>query len=564
LKYSQFPYERIDLDAVLAQTEDIRQKLENAENYDTFLEAFKENDKLLRHISTLESLASTRHTIDTNDEFYAAESDFFDEVMPVISTAQTAVAKTVLNSPYAKQLHKDVPETWFALNENALKTVDEKIIPDMQEENKTASEYQKLIASAQIEFDGKTYTLAGLEEKANDKDPKVRERAHKAGWAWFAENEKELGDIYDRLVKIRTRIAKKMGYENYIPFGYLRMNRLDYDQNDVEQYRKNILEDVVPVASELYQSQIKRLGLGDTLKSWNNAVVFKDGNPTPKYEEEQLVQNALQMYKELDPKTGEFFQVMVDQELLDLASKPGKAAGGYCTSFPDYGVPFIFANFNNTQHDAEVLTHEAGHAFQAYSAKDVFPMECVWPTMESAEITSMSMEFFTWPWMKSFFEEDTDKYYYSHLTGAVKFLPYGVLVDHFQHEVYAHPEWNHEERKAKWRELEKQYLPHKDYADIDILESGGWWLRQQHIFLNPFYYIDYTLAQVVALQFWKRLMDKDPNAFEDYKAVASAGGTLPFKKLVEKANVRVPFEQGCLKDTMQSVKEWAAAHEPKE
>jgi M3 family oligoendopeptidase len=174
------------------------------------------------------------------------------------------------------------------------------------------------------------------------------------------------------------------------------------------------------------------------------------------------------------------------------------------------------------------------------------------------------MEFFTWPWMKSFFEEDTDKYYYSHLTGAVKFLPYGVLVDHFQHEVYAHPEWNHEERKAKWRELEKQYLPHKDYADIDILESGGWWLRQQHIFLNPFYYIDYTLAQVVALQFWKRLMDKDPNAFEDYKAVASAGGTLPFKKLVEKANVRVPFEQGCLKDTMQSVKEWAAAHEPKE
>lgn len=557
MKFSEFPYERPDLDKTLAYVEELKERLQNAKNYDEFFAAFQDYDKALKHLDTQANLAYTRYTINTKDPFYVKERDWFDEVSPKISSAQTELVKVIMDSPYREELEKVVPRTWFLKNEFDMKTIAPQIIEDMQEENKAASDYQKLIASAQIEFDGKTYTLAGLDEKMSSPDRSVRERAHKAYWNWFAEHEKEIGDIYDRLVKIRTRIAKKMGYDTYVPFGYMRMQRMDYDRDDVEVYRQNVLKDIVPVAMDLYADQAKRFGYeGSQLPVWDEKVEFESGNPKPIHDEKGIVKEVQKMFEEMDPETGRFFDTMVDQELLDLASRPGKAAGGYCTGIPDYKVPFIFANFAGTQGDIETLTHESGHAFQAWSSMDIFPAECVWPTMESAEIDSMSMEFFAWPWMKNLFGDKAEKYYYSHLAGAVKFIPYGVLVDHFQHEVYDHPEWTNDERMACWRELEKKYLPQKDYSEIDFLERGGWWMRQLHIFLDPFYYIDYTLAQAAALQFWSRMMKKDPQAFEDYKKLCRAGGTKPFRELIELANLKVPFEDGCLAETMDEVREW--------
>ncbi|MGM9960712.1 MAG: M3 family oligoendopeptidase [Allobaculum sp.] len=562
MTFSEISYIRPDQDESLNQLSALQKRLEEAADYPAFFEAFKELNTLEKHIQTEMQLASTRHTIDTRDEFYTNECDYFDTISPVLDNAYHQIDAVILNSPYCEQLRNDVPETWFLMHEFAQKTMSSQIIPDLQEENKLASRYQNVVASAQIDFNGEVHTLASLEKYMNDPDQEVRKAAHKAYWGWFATHEQEIGDIFDQLVQIRTKMARKLGYDNYIPFGYYRMFRLDYDRDDVETYRKNVLEDVVPVAMALYKAQAKRHGYdGNTLKAWDEKVSFKSGNPMPKYPEKELVARALQMYQELSPQTGEFFKMMVDQELMDLSAKPGKAAGGYCETLPDYGAPFIFANFNGTNGDIETLTHEAGHGFQAWLSKDAFPFELVWPTSESAEIDSMGMEFFTWPWMKLFFEEDVDKYYYTHLEGTVKFLPYGVLVDHFQHEVYDHPQWNNDERMACWRRLEKQYLPQKDYDEIDFLERGGWWMRQLHIFLDPFYYIDYTLAQVVALQFWSRLQHKDPHAFEDYVAMAKCGGTKPFRELVAISKNTVPFEEGCLKDTMSDVKEWFEKHE---
>ncbi len=557
MKFKEYPYKRPDEKQVLADIEAIKERLANAKSYEEFLKAFHDFDDLDKHVQSMNSLAYVRYTIDTRDEFYKNEIDFFNAMSPVYAAAVNGLVETIMASPYVKELEKDVPHTWFKQNEFNAITHSPEIVEDIQLENKTQSEYQKLIASAQIEFDGRTFTLEGLNEKMQDKDRSVRERATKAYWGWLADHEQEIGDIYDRLVKIRTRMAKKMGFDTYTPFGYMRMYRMDYGPEDVDTYRKQVLEEVVPVAMSLYKKQAERMGYeGNTLPAWDEKVEFETGNPTPKHDKDELVARALTMYKEMDPETGDYFQHMVDDEELDLLSTPGKAAGGYCTFIQDYSTPFIFANFNKTQHDAEVLTHEAGHGFQSWSSRNIFPDSCIWPTMESAEIDSMSMEFFAWPWMKSFFEEDVDKYYYSHLAGAVKFIPYGVLVDHFQHEVYAHPDWTNDQRMACWRELEKQYLPQKDYTGIDFLERGGWWMRQLHIFMHPFYYIDYTLAQAAALQFWKRAQDKDPQAFEDYKAICKAGGTKTFKELIELAHLKVSFEAGSLHETMEGVQEW--------
>ncbi|MDH6367575.1 MULTISPECIES: M3 family oligoendopeptidase [unclassified Breznakia] len=555
MKFKDYKYERTNFDTLKSEIDKLVEQLKHADTYEVFKTAFDKADEVLSHAESMYSLMHVRHTIDTTDAFYDAENTFWDEHIPILMGISSKISKIVLDSPFRSELEKDVPMTYFWKAENALKSYDEKVVGDLQEENRLVSEYEKLIAKAQIEFEGETYTLASLGGKMDDPDVATREGAHKAYWGYMEEHESEIDDIYDRLVKVRTKIAKELGFNNFIELGYVRMNRFDYNADDVATYRKQILSDVVPVATRLYDAQKKRLGV-DTLAVYNNGYEFTTGNPTPKYDKDQMVKIAQNMYHELSEPTGEFFDYMVNNELLDLVAKPGKRGGGYCTFISDYASPFIFSNFNGTAGDVDVLTHEAGHAFQVYSSRNIKPSDCIWPTYESAEIHSMSMEFFAWPWMPKFFEEDVEKYYYTHLGGAIKFLPYGITVDHFQHEVYANPEMTPAERKTTWRKLEKQYLPHKDYSDIPFLDKGTWWFRQAHIFSDPFYYVDYTLAQVVALQFWLRLQNKDANAFADYYEICKLGGTLPFRQIVAKANLKDPFSEGCLADVMDKISQY--------
>jgi len=228
---------------------------------------------------------------------------------------------------------------------------------------------------------------------------------------------------------------------------------------------------------------------------------------------------------------------------MDLVNRKGKAAGGFCTMFNSYRAPFIFANFNGTLGDIDVLTHEAGHAFQCYESRGFEVEEYFFPTMEACEIHSMSMEQLTYPWMNLFFGDDTDKYKFVHLSANILFLPYGVAVDEFQHIIYENPDMSPAERKKVWLDMEKKYRPWVDYDGIDYLEQGGFWQRQAHIYRSPFYYIDYCLAQVCALQFWSKSEKDFTSAWQDYLRLCKAGGSQSFLGLVEIANVKSPFDK---------------------
>ncbi|MBM6764428.1 M3 family oligoendopeptidase [Faecalicoccus pleomorphus] len=555
MQFQEYAYQHMDALSLQKQLSELAEQIQQAKTIEQVQDCIKKVDTIRRFVATQVSLVEIRHTVDTKDAYYTKEQEYLDTVLPELEKDYEKINRALLESTFLDDLKQRLPETFFLQKEMDLKAFDPIIIEDMQEENRLMTKYQALIASAEIPFDGEIYNLSSLEVKTNSSDRQVRKRALQAYWNWFEQHEEEVAQIFDQMIKVRTRMAQKLRYDNFIALGYARMHRYDYDQEDVAKYRRQVLEDVVPLCSALYKRQQKRLGY-DTLHAWDEKVEFLQGNPTPKYDRAELVKRAQKMYHELSKETGVFFDFMVEHDLLDLDSKPGKAAGGYCTFMPDYKSPFIFANFNQTQHDAEVLTHEAGHAYQIYESRDIYPSDCVWPTYESCEIHSMSMEFFTHPWMQSFFEEDTNRYYYSHMAGSLKFLPYGVLVDHFQHEVYTHPEMSHKERMDTWRRLEKEYLPHKNYEEVEILERGGWWMRQAHIFMSPFYYIDYTLAQVCAMQFWARMENKDPKAFEDYQHICKIGGTLPFRKIVKEAGLIVPFEEGCLEQVTGSVSQW--------
>ena len=555
MQFQEYAYQHMDALSLQKQLSELAEQIQQAKTIEQVQDCIKKVDTIRRFVATQVSLVEIRHTVDTKDAYYTKEQEYLDTVLPELEKDYEKINRALLESSFLEELKHRLPETFFLQKEMDLKAFDLIIIEDMQEENRLMTKYQALIASAEIPFDGEIYNLSSLEVKTNSSDRIVRKRALQAYWNWFEQHEEEVAQIFDQMIKVRTRMAQKLGYDNFIALGYARMHRYDYDQEDVAKYRRQVLKDVVPLCSALYKRQQKRLGY-DTLHAWDEKVEFLQGNPTPKYDRAELVKRAQKMYHELSKETGVFFDFMVEHELLDLDSKPGKAAGGYCTFMPDYKSPFIFANFNQTQHDAEVLTHEAGHAYQIYESRDIYPSDCVWPTYESCEIHSMSMEFFTHPWMQSFFEEDVNRYYYSHMAGSLKFLPYGVLVDHFQYEVYTHPEMSHKERMDTWRRLEKEYLPHKNYEEVEILERGGWWMRQAHIFMSPFYYIDYTLAQVCAMQFWARMENKDPKAFEDYQHICKIGGTLPFRKIVKEAGLIVPFEEGCLAQVTGSVSQW--------
>ncbi|MEH7037123.1 oligoendopeptidase F [Bacillus pseudomycoides] len=507
---------------------------------------------------TMGNICYIRHSVDTTDPFYKEEQDFFDEYSPIVQGYVTKYYKALMNSPFRDELEAYYGKQLFALAECNSKTYSDEVVKDLQLENKLSSQYTQLLAAAKIDFEGEERTLSQLGPFMQHTDRDMRKRASEAYYGFLEEHEEELDSIYDELVKVRTKIAKTLGFKNFVELGYARMYRTDYNAEMVANYRKQVLDYIVPVATELRKRQQARIGV-EKLAYYDENFEYATGNPTPKGDAEWIINHGKTMYKELSKETDEFFNFMLDNELLDLVAKKGKAGGGYCTYIENYKAPFIFSNFNGTSGDIDVLTHEAGHAFQVYESRKFEIPEYNWPTYEACEIHSMSMEFFTWPWMKLFFEEDTDKYYFSHLSSALLFLPYGVSVDEYQHYVYENPEASPEDRKAAWRNIERKYLPHRDYEDNDYLERGGFWQRQGHIYSSPFYYIDYTLAQICALQFWKRARDNRQEAWEDYVNLCQKGGSQSFLQLVEIANLTSPFTDGCVQGVITEIQTWLHA-----
>ena len=555
MNFNDYKYEHLDLEKIKGQFSELIDNFERAENVERQIEAFDKIIKLRNHIETMQTLVSIRHSIDTNDEFYDKENEYMDEISPILFGFTNDFYKALVNSKFKDELIKKYGKLLFDLAENTLKVFSNEIIPDAQEENRLSSKYSKLIASAKIDFDGKELNLSQMVPYTQSKDRNVRIEAAKKVAQFFAENQEEFDNIYDSLVKVRTKMAQKMGYKNYVEFGYKQLSRLEYDAKMVEGYRKQVLENIVPLHTELRKRQEKRLGV-EKLRFYDEAIKFNSGNADPHGSPEWILNHGKTMYKELSKETDEFFTFMTENNLLDLLSKKGKMSGGYCTYIPEHKAPFIFANFNGTAHDIDVLTHEAGHAFQVYQSRGFEVPEYLWPTYEACEIHSMSMEFLTWPWMKLFFENDTEKYKFIHLSEALLFIPYGVTVDEFQHWVYENPEVTPQERREKWLEIEKKYLPTRDYGEVDELKNGIFWFRQGHIFSSPFYYIDYTLAQVCAFQFWIKSREDSEKAWQDYLNLCKLGGSKSFFELMKSANLKNPFVEGTLAAVIPKIKEY--------
>lgn len=560
MKFSQMPYARPDIEELKKEMTAFTRKLEAAESYEAAREVFISCDEFRKHVSTLGNLALIRHSIDTRDEFYDAEMKFWDSASPELEEYEQAFTAALLASPFRSEFSEEFGSIMFVNAEIALKTFSSDIIPELQKENELTTEYEKLLASAKIPFNGGVYTLSQLTPFRTDADDSLRLSAWKAEGKWYKDNGQRLDEIYDELTKLRDAIGRKLGYDGFTELGYYRMGRNCYTKDDVEKFRAAVRKYLVPVADKIYKEQAKRLGRSYPLSFADAALEFRSGNPRPCGTAEDILEQGRKFYDELSPETSEFFRVMLSNELLDVLSTEGKQAGGYCTSLDEYELPFIFANFNGTQGDVEVVTHEAGHAFEAWLNRKRIPSSTVWPTMEACEVHSMSMEFFAEPWAEGFFGKDTPKFLYSHLSGALTFIPYGTMVDHFQHIVYEKPELTPKERHAVWKELLGEYMPWlKLDGDIPFYSEGEGWQRQHHIYSLPFYYIDYCLAQTVSLQFWAKIQKDLPAAWEHYMAYSLQGGSRTFTELLSNAGLESPFGDACLKEVCEAADAWLSS-----
>ena len=554
--FSDMPYVRPDVEFLSARIEEQVEELKAAQSFAEADRTFAALEKVFSAVETAVTLCYIRHSVNTEDEYYAAEKEFLDENMPRFQEIMQGANLALFRSPWRPDFERKYGSLLFTNMEIRLRSFDPKLIPDMQEENKLTTAYAKLMASAQIPFEGEVLTIPQLGPYKESPDAELRRKAWLAQAGYYVEHAQELDDIYDKLTALRTKMGRALGYENYVPLGYDRMERNCYTEADVKKFRQAILDYVVPVTDRLYRAQAERLGRPYPLSYCDSVPLFLTGNPRPKGTADDILAAGKKFYHELSPEAAEFIDVMFEDQLMDVLSRKGKEGGGYCAGIPDYKVPFIFANFNGTQGDVEVLTHEGGHAFAGYTARNIFPMALQNPTMESCEIHSMSMEFFAWPWAEAFFGEEADKYRYSHLTGALMFLPYGTMVDHFQHIVYEQPDLTPAQRHEKWAELTALYMPWMKLDDLPFWGEGKAWQRQSHIYEMPFYYIDYCLAQSVALQFWALMQEDMADAWRRYYKLVKLAGTKTYRELVAAAGLNDPFEPEGLKAACETAARW--------
>ncbi len=543
-KFSTLEYTRPDCEGFAAFAAETKERIEKAGSYAQAREAMLAYDERGKDFSTACTIVHVRHTLDTTDAFYEKENEYIENTYPTLMPSFLAVDEALMNSPFRADFEKEYGKQFFVRMDLSKKKFCEANIPLMQREAKLCNEYQKIMATAKISFDGKELNLYGVQKYFEHEDRDVRKGAVRAYSEFYHKNEPRLEEIWDELIRIRNEMGRNLGYENYIPVGYMEQGRTDYGQKEVESFREQVHTVLVPLCQKLYEAQAKRLGVED-FAFYDEKRVFPDGNAVPAGDDDFMVSEAAKMYHEMSPETGEFIDFMIRHELMDLKNKPGKASTGYMTDLPSYKAPYVFSCFNQTIFDMQVLTHELGHAFAGYMAMRSQPISDYYSeSTDIAEIHSMSMEQFAYPYAERFFGDQADKFRFAHLQEALTFVPFGVAVDEFQHICYANPGLTPKERTLEWKKLEEKYMPWRAYEPDDFFDRGGYWYHKLHIYLYPMYYINYTLTTMGAMEFKKKEREDHDSAWADYLNLCKCGGSMSYLETLRYANISNPFEPG--------------------
>lgn len=541
--FNQIPTPRPDREVLLERARALQQDFDDTPDAEGQIALLRAWDRGRRGVRTGRVMADIRFSIDTRDEVSVANRDFYDQLGPTLESEDVEFLRKVLASPNRPAFAATFGEHALRLWEVYLSAFDARIADDKRKESELVSRYYALTASVRVQFDGKEQNLSMLRGYFGHADRAVRRGAAHAMDAAMLNIQDQLDALYAELVALRHGMAGKLGYDSYTPMAYAKLSRTDYGPAEVERFRAEIRQHVVPLATEIRQRHARALGLDDY--SWYDEQVRDSlGVPRPKGDAEWMSEQAARMFQQIGPDFATFYSTLRSRGLMDLPSRDGKAGGGFCDVLPDLNAPFVFANFNGSQDDVIVFTHECGHAFQMWSSLDQPLLDYFNPTLEACEIHSMGLEFLSYPYMELFFGDDAERFRVGHLEDAILFLPYAAAVDEFQHRIYAEPQASPQRRTELWREVESIYLPHRRYEGMPFCASGRLWQRQLHLFAEPFYYIDYALAQVCALQLGLRARQDPAGTMASYRQLCRMGGSKPFTGLLRAVGLDSPLDSG--------------------
>lgn len=559
LKFEDMPYTRPNLEQYQADLRQLMDVVQKASAWSEIKAAWLEQADRRRALDTNFFLASIRNRIDARNSFYEQEMAWLNGNLPAAQLVEKQAEATMLASPFLPDFEAEFGTQAVKMMRNNQRFSNPAIVPLQVKELQLQQQYSKVMATSGVDYHGKRAGVYDLLREMRSDDRAVRHEAFTAWSELHGSVAEQLEEIYDQMVKVRCDMASVLGFDSYIDMAYAMRRRFDYTPKDVADFRSHILKYVTPLCNRVYEQQRQRLGV-EELAWYDESQVLPGEDAIPQGTEEELLAMAQQMYHELAPQAGEYFDFVVDYHLYDLTTKPGKRPGGFCSKLPSYHAPFIFANFNGTAADLGVLTHEAGHGFEEYVSSRIQPLpDQVRSTTEINEIHSMAMEHFTYPWMERFFGKATPRYLYQHLWDALSVLPYMCCVDEFQHRVFEQPAMPKEERRALWHSIERVYMPWRHYAGDERMEKGCFWLKQQHIFIFPFYYIDYALAQICAFQFYLRDLENHEKAWSDYMRLCRAGGSVGYFDLLKLAKLQCPFDEQTVQQTIAKIEQLLTA-----
>lgn len=546
IKVKDMTYSRIDIDDECEAFRRLTERVRTAKSGKELADIRSETIERTKHIRTMNSLCYIRFTMNTRDEYYLSEKTYYDENMPKLTAIAADFNRAFLSSPYLSDALGLINPNVAKVYELALKVSDEKIVPLMAEEAALVTEYDRLMSEMDFRFRGKKMPFSVLRKYFDDPCRDVRRKAMEIAGRRMEKDADALDGLFDKLVKVRARMAKEMDLPSYAVMGDMLMGRYSYGRREIGSFRREIAENVTPLVAELKTEIARGLGI-DRVMLYDNETYFADGNPEPAHGPEGLFDAAKRMYHDMSREAGEFIDEMLAADAFDVFARDGKWGGGYCTAIDDYGQPFILANFNGSSGDVDVLTHEAGHALAYYEMfRSGADYELELGTMSVAEIHSMAMEFFAWKYAGSFFGEHAEKYKRMHLMSSLTFLPYGTQVDEFQETCYENPTMTPAERNELWRSLDAKYRPYLSAEGLPYFERGTRWQYQMHIYENPMYYIDYCLSQTVAHRFLLMSLENYDDAFARYMKLLRVAGGLPFGELVESVGIADPLKGGAL------------------
>ena len=542
------------LEPLFRQLADEMPSVQTAEQLSAWLLAQSELDAAIDEEIARRYIAMTCQTDDPERE--KAYLHCVENVLPRVKTWHDRMARLYLANPARERADRRWLEVHDRVAENQVKLFREANVALQTEDTKLSTEYQKVIGAMLVQWEGEEKTLQQMAPYLEETDRPTRE----AAWRLVAERRFEdterLNELFDRMVPLRDRIARNAEFDSYRDYRHQAYDRFDYTPADCVKFQESIEQEVVPLLAELRRRRREQLGV-EALRPWD-LQVDPEGKPPlhPFATADELSDGCAEIFAGLDPRLAGHFATMREQGLLDLESRKGKAPGGYQYTLDEVRLPFIFMNAAGTNRDVLTLLHEGGHAFHAMGSRDQSLLAYRSAPTEFSEVASMAMELFGMSRIEVFYQDPDQarRARRRHLREMITLFPWIATVDAFQHWIYLNPDHSAEQRDDRWVELNERFSPELDHSGLENLHRAGWH-RQLHIYQCPFYYVEYGIAQLGALQLWLRFREEPTRALEDYLAALALGGSRPLPELFETAGIHFDFSPQTLRPIMQAVGE---------